>query len=73
MAWLDSASVSRRHARIVITGAGATVEDLGSRNGTHVNDRAVTGPTPLADGDEVRLGTVRMTFRVVPAGETETS
>jgi len=47
------------------------VEDLGSRNGTHVNDRPVTAPTPLADGDEVRLGTVRMTFRVVPAGETE--
>ena len=73
VAWLDSASVSRRHARIVVTAAGATVEDLGSRNGTHVNDRAVTAPTPLADGDEVRLGTVRMTFRIVPAGETETS
>jgi len=72
VAWLDSASVSRRHARIVVTGAGATVEDLGSRNGTQVNGRAVTGPTPLADGDEVRLGTVRMTFRVVPAGQTET-
>jgi DNA-binding winged helix-turn-helix (wHTH) protein len=72
VAWLDSASVSRRHARIVVTGAGATVEDLGSRNGTHVNERPVTAPVPLEDGDEVRLGTVRMTFRVVPAGQTET-
>ena len=73
VAWLDSASVSRRHARIVVTAKGATVEDLGSRNGTFVNDARVTTATRLADGDVVRLGSVEMTFRIVPAGETETS
>ena len=71
VAWLDSASVSRRHARIVVDASGVTIEDLGSRNGTHVNDRAVAGRAPLEDRDEIRLGTVRMTFRIVPAGETE--
>jgi len=71
VAWLDSASVSRRHARIVIAGDTATLEDLGSRNGTRRRDRVVKGPIPLADGDEIHLGSVMMTFRVVPAGETE--
>ena len=71
VAWLDSASVSRRHARIVITGETATLEDLGSRNGTRLRDREVKGPVPLADGDQIELGSVRMTFRIVPAGETE--
>jgi DNA-binding winged helix-turn-helix (wHTH) protein len=71
VAWLDSASVSRRHARIVITGQTATLEDLGSRNGTRLRDREVKGPVPLADGDQIELGSVLMTFRIVPAGETE--
>ena len=71
VAWLDSASVSRRHARIVVTGETATLEDLGSRNGTRLRDREVKGPVPLADGDPIELGSVRMTFRIVPAGETE--
>ena len=71
VAWLDSGSVSRRHARIVVAASGVTIEDLGSRNGTHLNEKPVTSPAPLADRDEIRLGTVRMTFRVVPAGETE--
>jgi len=69
--WLDSASVSRRHARIVIAPGRATLEDLGSRNGTRLAGRAVTAPVPLADGDVFELGSVTMTFRVVPAGETE--
>ena len=71
VAWLDSASVSRRHARIVIAGETATLEDLGSRNGTRLRDREVEGPVPLADGDEIELGSVRMTFRVLNAAETE--
>jgi DNA-binding winged helix-turn-helix (wHTH) protein len=69
--WLDSASVSRRHARIVVSGGAATIEDLGSRNGTRVRGRPVEGVVPLADGDEITLGTVAMTFRAVHAGETE--
>jgi DNA-binding winged helix-turn-helix (wHTH) protein len=71
VAWLESASVSRRHARIVVAGDAATLEDLGSRNGTRVRGRAIKGAVPLADGDEIELGSVTLTFRVVPAGETE--
>jgi DNA-binding winged helix-turn-helix (wHTH) protein len=71
LVWLDSSTVSRRHARIVITGRAAVIEDLGSRNGTMVAGRKVEGPTPLADRDEVKLGSVVMTFRVFEPSETE--
>ena len=70
-AWMDSPSVSRRHARIVITGDDALIEDLGSRNGTFVQGERVAAPRPLHDGDEIRLGSVVLTFRVLTAGETE--
>ncbi|HVR70557.1 MAG TPA: FHA domain-containing protein [Vicinamibacteria bacterium] len=69
--WLDSSTVSRRHARITIAGGRAVIEDLGSRNGTWVGGRRAEAPTPLADGDEVKLGSVLMTFRVFEALETE--
>ncbi len=69
--WLDSPSVSRRHARIVIGGGGATLEDLGSRNGTRLAGREVTSPVRLADGDAFELGSVPITFRVLPADATE--
>lgn len=69
--WLDSPSVSRRHARIVIANGKATLEDLGSRNGSRLRGIPVTSAVPLADGDAFELGSVTMTFRIVPAGETE--
>jgi pSer/pThr/pTyr-binding forkhead associated (FHA) protein len=43
--------VSRRRARSVIDEKGAVVEDLGSKNGTFVNDQRVTAPTPVVEGD----------------------
>ncbi len=69
---LPSTAVSRRHARIGIDDAGAVVEDLGSKNGTYVNDARVDGPTPIADGDRVRIGSLMFTFRTSqPASTTE--
>jgi hypothetical protein len=62
-AWIDVYSVSRRHARIVVSGDRATVEDLGSKNGTFLEDEAVTSPRAVADGDRVRIGTVEMKIR----------
>lgn len=62
-AWIDVHSVSRRHARIVVSGDRATLEDLGSKNGTFLEGEAVTRPSALSDGDRVRIGTVEMTFR----------
>jgi DNA-binding winged helix-turn-helix (wHTH) protein len=70
--WIDAAGVSRHHARIVANHA-PTVEDLGSKNGTFVRGQPVTTPQPLNDGDQIRLGSVVVTFRVPPpAGSTET-
>ena len=71
--WIDRDTVSRRHARIVIAGDKATIEDLGSKNGTYVRGRPVEGATPLADGDEIRLGAVPMKLRVLAEpGSTST-
>ena len=60
---MKSSTVSRRHARIVINAKGAVIEDLKSKNGTFVNDRRVSGPTPVAEGDQVRIGSLLFTFR----------
>src|SRR5919106_4209265 len=57
--FLDSASVSRHHARLSIAGDRATIEDLGSKNGTFVGDRRVTSTTILGDGDVITVGSVK--------------
>jgi len=62
-AWLDVYSVSRRHARILVSGDSAMLEDLGSKNGTFLKGEPVKQPTPLRDGDQLRIGTVEMTLR----------
>lgn len=67
--WLDSPTVSRRHARIVIESGRVTLEDLGSKNGTFVGEKKISGPTALMDGDVFRVGRVTMTLRVVRADE----
>jgi DNA-binding winged helix-turn-helix (wHTH) protein len=56
--------VSRRHARIVVTGERAILEDLGSKNGTFLLGKRLTHPAPLADGDTFRLGRMLLVFRV---------
>ena len=72
--WIDAAGVSRHHARIRLEGADATVEDLGSKNGTYLRGQRVTAPSSLRDGDQIRLGSVVVTFRIPPpAGSTETA
>lgn len=72
--FFDSPSVSRRHALIRVTGGEATVEDLGSKNGTFVADRRVDSTMPLADGDVIRVGSVPVTFKVLAVwGSTHTA
>ena len=74
MILLKSGTVSRRHVRIVIAAGRATIEDLGSKNGTFVNDQRVEGPTPVVEGDQVRMGSLLFTLRLSqPAGSTETA
>jgi hypothetical protein len=55
--------VSSFHARIDRSGEGFTVQDLGSRNGTFVNGRRITS-VALEDGNELRLGTARLLYKV---------
>ena len=64
---IDSPSVSRRHARVVVTSGAATIEDLGSKNGTYVNKRRVGDAVALEDGDQMRVGSVTLVFRSVGA------
>jgi hypothetical protein len=68
---IDDSSVSRRHALLRVGPEAATIEDLGSKNGTFVNGRKVgSRPTSLGDGDELQLGSLFMTFRVVTSGKS---
>lgn len=69
VAWLDSPTVSRRHARILIDRGAATLEDLGSKNGTFLGEVRIAAPVPLTDGDVFRLGRVRLTFRAQAADQ----
>jgi len=61
--WIDLNSVSRRHARIVVRGETATIEDLGSRNGTYVQGERVEAPRALANGDTIKIGAAKLVFR----------
>ncbi|HZI15980.1 MAG TPA: GGDEF domain-containing protein [Myxococcus sp.] len=54
--WVDLDNVSRRHARVVGRAGRIFVEDLGSTNGTFLNDDEVAQPTPLRSGDLVKVG-----------------
>jgi DNA-binding winged helix-turn-helix (wHTH) protein len=66
--WVDDASVSRHHARILIDDSGARLEDLGSKNGTYRGGLKVERAVSLNDGDALRLGSVAMVFRRLEAG-----
>ncbi len=49
-------SLLARHAKITRQGHELMIEDLGSTNGTYLNDEALNGPQPLHDGDRIRIG-----------------
>jgi DNA-binding winged helix-turn-helix (wHTH) protein len=68
----DATGVSRYHARILVVNGEATLEDLGSKNGTYLRRERVRSAR-LSDGDEIRLGTASLVFRLEsPPGPTET-
>ena len=70
---LDSSTVSRRHARIVVALDGAVVDDCESKNGTFRGSERVTSATRLADGDVIRIGSEVITFHVAADfGATDT-
>ena len=53
---LDDPFASSRHARISREGHVLVIEDLGSTNGTYLNENPLNGPQPLHDGDRIRIG-----------------
>jgi DNA-binding winged helix-turn-helix (wHTH) protein len=70
---LDSSTVSRRHARFVVTTETTTLEDLQSKNGTFRGGQRVTSPVALEDGDAIGIGSLLVTFHVrTSMGSTET-
>ncbi|MDC0707794.1 GGDEF domain-containing protein [Stigmatella sp. ncwal1] len=66
---LDQESVSRNHARITNTVKGVFIQDLGSTNGTFVNDDAVKSAQELRNGDLVKIG--RTIFKFIAGGNIE--
>src|SRR5437588_11912410 len=53
---LEDPFASTRHARISRQGHVLVIEDLGSTNGTYLNEEPLSGPQPLYDGDRIRIG-----------------
>jgi DNA-binding winged helix-turn-helix (wHTH) protein len=66
---VDATTVSRQHARIRVAAGVATIEDLGSTNGTHVRGTRIREPTPLTPGDELALGSEPVQVRRRSASE----
>jgi DNA-binding winged helix-turn-helix (wHTH) protein len=62
---IDADSVSRHHARLTVAGGEASIEDLGSKNGTWVAGERIRGVVPLLDGTSFRLGSETVRFEIV--------
>ena len=60
---LDDARVSWRHVRLHRRGLRVLVEDLGSTNGTFLNERRLEGRAQVRAGDRIRIGTTVMELR----------
>jgi diguanylate cyclase (GGDEF)-like protein len=68
---VDQESVSRNHCRITFTGQSFAIEDLGSTNGTYVNDELIGDDlSELRDGDQLKIG--RTILKFIRGGNIET-
>jgi DNA-binding winged helix-turn-helix (wHTH) protein len=71
---IEDSTISRRHARIVISEKRASIEDLASKNGTFVKGRRIDKSLGLSDGDVITVGSVSLIFRaVLPGASTVTA
>ncbi|MGH2910847.1 MAG: FHA domain-containing protein [Solirubrobacteraceae bacterium] len=61
---LEDPFASSSHARVYEQGKILVIEDLGSTNGTYLNEELLDGPRPLHPGDRVRIGDSELTFEV---------
>ena len=70
---VDGPGVSRRHARVLVHGGRAVLEDLASKNGTFLDGERVISLRALEDGATIRLGRrASVVFRTDAADPTET-
>lgn len=70
---IDAPTISRRHARITFDGNRATLEDLGSKNGTFLRGARLDAPIVLRYGDRLHLGSEAMLFeRMIDPRQTPT-
>ncbi len=60
-----SDAISRQHCVIIKRESGYSIRDLGSRNGTFVNDQRIEGETALSSGDAVRVGPLEFRFEAL--------
>jgi len=67
---IDADSVSRHHAKLIVSGRDTVIEDLGSKNGTWVSGERIHGAVPLTDGSSVRFGTETVRFEVLGVNRT---
>ncbi|HEY6878500.1 MAG TPA: FHA domain-containing protein [Polyangiales bacterium] len=63
--------ISRKHARIQCDGEQATIEDLGSRNGTFLNGVPIARPHVLRDGDRIGIGSYELTVSLMDGRDAE--
>ena len=61
---IDDPMISREHLRLDLSGDQPRVQDLGSRNGTLLNGRALQSSAVLSDGDRIRLGSQELVFLI---------
>lgn len=66
---IDAATVSRRHARITVLSGIATIEDLGSTNGTHVDGVRISSATRFTAGNSITLGTTVLLVKATGGAE----
>lgn len=63
---INDAEISRKHCRLKIVGNGYVIEDLGSTNGTWVDEQRISGQYQLSHGDTIRMGdNISLTYEVV--------
>ena len=66
---LDFHGVSRKHFTITVNESEVIVTDLGSANGTYLNNQKLSTPTVLQRADTIKIGSIAMKF--LPSGDPE--
>ncbi|MFN8019493.1 MAG: FHA domain-containing protein [Acidimicrobiales bacterium] len=67
--FLDDVTVSRRHVEVERTPTGTVVRDVGSLNGTYLNQKRIDGDVALTGGDELQVGKFKLVFVAAEEGQ----